>query len=570
MFSDLPDRVEGMMDWTWVEISPFYGDLMARPLTADTVHDWLSDWTELGELLSEWQSRLRVVTTQDTTNIEAEATLNEFMTAVYPHIQRADTDLKQKLLESGLQPDGLEVALRNMRVDAELFTEANLPLVAETVKLSHHYNKIIGSQTVMWQGEELTLTQLATQLQTPERPVREQGWHLIARRRQQDRQALNKLWSELFQLRQQMADNAGYDDFRAYTWRQKRRFAYSPEDAATFQQAILEVGVPAASRVYERYRQRLGVTRLRPWDVKADIFPYNLPAIQPFADIDELAATATHVFHQVDPDLGAYFNTMRQEDLLDLPNRKGKAPGAYCTNYSARQRPFIFMNSVGSGEDVRTLLHEAGHAFHNFERNKLTYQQQKGSPMEFSEVASMAMELLAIPYLGKERGGFFTVAELGRWQNGLLEKIILFWPYMAVVDAFQHWAYMNPKQGVRADACDDKWSELWQQYIPDVDFTGLEEVMMTGWQRKQHIFRSPFYYIEYGLAQLGALQVWRNALVDQPQAVWAYRRALALGSTRPLPELYAAAKARFAFDRAIMKEMIQFLEAQLHSLNGTS
>jgi oligoendopeptidase F len=367
-----------------------------------------------------------------------------------------------------------------------------------------------------------------------------------------------------------MAGNAGYDDFRQYQWRQKHRFAYSPEDAATFQQAIAEVGVPAASRVYQRYRRRLGVTQLRPWDVKADVFPFNLPAIRPFADTNELEARAALIFHQVDPVLGNYFNIMRQEALLDLPNRKGKAPGAYCTNYPTRKRPFIFMNSVGSGEDVRTMLHEAGHAFHNFERNNLPYQPQKASPMEFSEVASMAMELLAIPYLPQERGGFFSTEELTRWQNGLLEKIILFWPYMAIVDAFQHWAYTHPKQGIQPDACDAKWAELWQRYIPDIDFSGFEDVMVTGWQRKQHIFRSPFYYIEYGLAQLGALQVWRNALTDQPQAVQAYRQALALGGTRPLPQLYSAAGVRFAFDQTIMKEMIQLLEDQLYSLNGAS
>ena len=261
---------------------------------------------------------------------------------------------------------------------------------------------------------------------------------------------------------------------------------------------------------------------------------------------------------------------MRRESLLDLPNRKGKAPGAYCTNFPNRQRPFIFMNSVGSGEDVRTLLHEAGHAFHNFERNRLLYQQQKGSPVEFSEVASMAMELLAIPYLTKDKNGFFTPEELIRWRNALLEKIILFWPYMAVVDAFQHWVYTHPEQGIQPDACDAKWAELWRRYIPDIDFSGFEGVMMTGWQRKQHIFRNPFYYIEYGLAQLGALQVWRNALRDQAQAVQAYRQALALGGTRPLPDLYAAAQARFGFDHTLMKEMIQLLEEQLHSSNGAT
>jgi oligoendopeptidase F len=438
--------------------------------------------------------------------------------------------------------------------------------MAELIKRAQKYNKTIGTQTVQWQDEELTLTQLATHLQTPDRAVRQQGWQMMAERRLQDRAGLNDLWRQLFALRQQMAHNAGYDDFRAFTWQQKGRFDYSPQDAETFHQAILEVGVPAANRVYERYRQHLGVERLRPWDVTADVFIYDLPALRPFRDIHELTAVSSRIFHQVDPVLGECFDIMRQDDMLDLPNRKGKGPGAYCAYYPVTQRPFIFMNSVGTGDDIRTILHEAGHAFHNFARGALPYRQQKSSPMEFSEVASMAMELLATPYITKDNGGFFTPPESKQWRQHHLEKIILFWPYMAVVDGFQHWAYTH-KDGSNPLACDAKWAELWQQYLPAIDFSGYEEVMMTGWHRKQHIFRAPFYYIEYGLAQLGALQVWRNALSDQAGAVAAYRQALALGGTRPLPDLYAAANTRFAFDHTIMSEMIQLLEEQLYSLS---
>ena len=565
MFTQLPDKIDEFTHWTWMQIRPFYVDLEQRPLNPMTLTAWLRDWTKLGNLLHEWQSRLYVATTQDTTNNEAEIALNQFMADIYPHMATAENNLKQRLLESGLQPEGLEIALEQMHVDAELFTEANIPLAADSVKLNQRYNKIIGTQTVSWQGQEMTLTQLATELHTPNRAYREQGWRLMAERRLQDRQALNELWREMHPLRQQIAHNAGYADYRAYVWREKKRFAYSPEDAEIFQKAILSVAVPAASRVYNRYAQRLGVDHLRPWDVVADLSPYSLPALRPFSDINEFADISTHIFHQVDPVLGHHFQTMRQENMLDLPNRKGKAPGAYCAYYPTTQRPFIFMNSVGTGEDVRTLLHEAGHAFHGFAITPLPYYQQKRSPMEFSEVASMAMELLATPYLARDNGGFFTQEEVAQWRTNHLEKIILFWPYMAVVDAFQHWAYTH-EEGSEPTACDAKWAMLWHQYIPDIDFSGFEDVMMTGWHRKQHIFRAPFYYIEYGLAQLGALQVWRNALHDQSRAVAAYRQALALGGTRPLPELYATANTRFALDETIMKEMIALLEEQLRVL----
>lgn len=562
MFSQLP-TIDAFKSWTWEQIAPFYEELQERPLTPTTIHQWLADWSQLSQLLFERAARLRVATTQDTNDEAAEAAMNDYLDNIYPNVEVAENKLEARLLASGLEPDGLEIPLRNMRVDAELFTEANLPLLSEQMKRSQVYNRIIGSQTVAWQGEEVTLTQLATKLEDPDRDRRERGWRLMSARRLADRQALNELWAELLPQRQKIAENAGLPNYRAYVWQEKKRLDYSPADADTFHRAIADVVVPAASRVYDRYRQALGVDSLRPWDVRADVFPFELPVLRPFTNADELIHTSATIFRQVDPVLGDYFDTMRHESLLDMPNRKGKAPGAYCTNFPASERPFIFMNSTGTGADIRTLFHEAGHAFHNFERNKLPYLPQKASPMEFNEVASMAMELLTAPYITRDKAGFFTQTEADSWFVGHLEKIILFWPYMAVVDAFQHWAYLHIDDAVVAENCDDKWRELWQRYIPDIDFSGFDDDLVTGWHRKQHIFRAPFYYIEYGLAQLGALQIWRNALNDQAQAVESYRQALALGGTQPLPVLYETAAVKFAYDHDMVGQMIDLLEAQI-------
>ncbi len=569
MFSQLP-TIDAFKTWSWAQIAPFYKDLQERPLTPSTIHLWLADWSQLSQLIFERSARLRVATTQDTNDEAAEAAMNNYLDNIFPNVEVAENKLEARLLASGLEPDGLEIPLRNMRVDAELFTETNLPLLSEQMKRAQVYNRIIGSQTVEWQGEEMTLTQLATRLEHPDRDLREQGWRLMSARRQDDRQALNALWAELLPPRQKIAENAGLPNYRAYVWQEKKRLDYSPADADTFHRAIADVVVPAASRVYARYRQTLGVDRLRPWDVRADVFPFELPVLRPFTTTDELIQTSATIFRQVDPVLGDYFDTMRHEALLDMPNRKGKAPGAYCTNFPASERPFIFMNSTGTGADIRTLFHEAGHAFHNFERNKLPYLPQKASPMEFNEVASMAMELLTAPYItenseGSFTAGFFTKTEADSWFVGHLEKIILFWPYMAVVDAFQHWAYLNIADAVVAEKCDAKWQELWQIYIPEIDFSGFEDDLVTGWHRKQHIFRAPFYYIEYGLAQLGALQIWRNALNDQAQAVENYRQALALGGTQPLPMLYKTANVKFAFDHDMVGQMIELLEQQIES-----
>jgi oligoendopeptidase F len=275
------------------------------------------------------------------------------------------------------------------------------------------------------------------------------------------------------------------------------------------------------------------------------------------------------VFQQVDPQLGQYFETMRREGLLDLDNRKGKAPGGYCTSFSLVRRPFIFANAVGIHDDVQTLLHEGGHGFHVFESSRLPYLQQLQVPMEFAEVASMSMELLASPYLARERGGFYSSADAARARAEHLEGIVQFWPYMAVVDAFQHWVYTHPDQATEAAACDETWSALWERFMPGVDWSGLEEEQRTGWQRKLHIHQAPFYYIEYGLAQLGAVQVWRNALQDQAGSVAAYRRALALGGTVTLPELFAAAGGRFAFDASALQEAVTLIEATLAELEAS-
>ena len=563
MFTQLPTKSEEFNAWTWEQIAPFYTELQERPLSQNNVHQWLSDWTQISRLLWEKAARLRVATTQDTNDEAAEAALNQFLDEIYPPLQVAENKLENKLLESGLKPDGMEIPLRNMQADADLFVEENIPLLSEQLKRSQVYNRIIGSQTVEWDGEELTLTQLATRLEHPDRNLRQRGWQLMAERRLQDRTPLNELWAELLPQRHQIAQNAGFADFRTYTWQLKKRFDYTPEDAAIFHQAIADLVVPAANRVYERYRQKLGVSTLRPWDVKADVFPFELPVLRPFTNTDQLAQISATIFYQVDPVLGQYFDTMRQEKLLDIPNRKGKAPGAYCINFPASERPFIFMNSTGNGSDIRTLFHESGHAFHNFERNSLPYLQQQSAPMEFNEVASMAMELLTAPYINKNKDGFFTREEADCWFVNHLEKIILFWPYMAVVDAFQHWVYLHIDEAVDAANCDAKWQELWQLYLPQIDFCGFEDVLVTGWHRKQHIFRAPFYYIEYGLAQLGALQIWRNAMNDQAQAVRDYRQALALGGTQSLPALYQAANVQFAYDHQMVGQMVDLLETEI-------
>ncbi len=558
MFEKLPNTPEELFRWEWADIEPFYAELAKIELTEAGVESWLANWTRVSKRVVDLFRRLSVATSVNTADQNAAERFNNFFDNIYPQAMAAEQKLKDQLLVSGLRPEGFDIPLRNMRSDAELFREENLPLLGQDQKYCKEYDKIAGAQTVEFEGQELTPAQVRPIYQDVDRTRREKAWRLVAERQLADRTALSALWARMVQLRAQIAANAGLSNYRQYRWKQLYRFDYTPDDCETFQRSIEEVVVPAALRIYERRRQRLGLKALRPWDLNVD--PFNREPLRPYQSIEELKAKTSAIFHKVDDELGGYFDVMVREDLLDLENRKNKAPGGYCTDFSIPHRPFIFMNAVGLHDDVQTLLHEGGHAFHTFEMANLPYLPQMDITMEIAEVASMSMELLSSPYLTKDQGGFYSPEDANRARVEHLEEAILFWPYMAVVDGFQHWAHTHAADAVDPAQCDAVWADLWARFMKGVDWSGLEDVLVTGWQRKLHIFLDPFYYVEYGLAQLGAGQVWRNAMQDRVTAIRAYRKMLSLGCTMPLPQLYQAAGARLGFDVPLMQEVVSLME----------
>ncbi len=571
MLKNLPITPEALIAWSWPEIESYYQELESRSVNAANVAAWLADWSSVGERIDELYARLSVGTSTNTADKEAEERMIKFLDGIFRNVMSTEQKLKEKLLASELEPRGFDIPLRNMRAEADLFRASNLPLLAEQQKLALKFDKICGAQTVQWEGEEVTLTRLAMNFQQPDRERREKAWKLKAARQLADVQTINELWVKFMDVRARIAKNAGKPSYREYAWQQKLRFDYTPADCKSFARAIEQVVVPAATRIYERRKKAMGLDSLRPWDLVDGWFnrpspPAGAPTLKPFNSIDELKQGASTIFHKVDPVLGGYFDTLLAEGLTDLANRKNKAPGAYCTSYTSIRKPFIFVNAVGIHDDVMTTLHKSGHAFHVFETAGIPYIQQLAVPMEFAEVASIGMELLASTYLTKQNGGFYSEDEAAYARIEHLESMILFWPFMAVVDAFQQWVYENPLQGANPAACNARWGELWDRFLPGVDWNGLEEVKETGWHRKLHIHTAPFYYVEYGLAQLGAVQIFGNALKDQAGAVAAYRKALSLGGTVTLPQLFATAGARFAFDSAVLKTAVELMEKVIGEL----
>ncbi|MDX2121564.1 MAG: M3 family oligoendopeptidase [Gemmatimonadota bacterium] len=548
---------------SWDDIRPLYQELLDRPLAEGGVPAWLADWSRLEEVVGEAAALAMIAYTCDTTDPSKEAAHLRYSGEILPRLEELEVALARRLLETGYSRPELTVTLARFKTGAEIFREENVPLATQIEELSTRYQKVTGGLTVEWDGVEKTLPELQPYLQQQDRAVRERAFRLSSGAYAERRDELAGIFDELFDLRSRTARNAGFADYESYAFKAKCRFDYTPADCRRFHESVEAVVAPAVARVMERRRQRLGVAELRPWDVGPD--PEGRPPLRPFRAPEELEQGGQRIFDRVGAEFGRQYRIMMDERLLDLGVRKGKAPGGYCETLHHRGRPFIFMNAVGVFDDVSTLLHEAGHAFHAFEAHARPLVWERHPGLEMCELASMSMELLATPYLGKATGGFFSEEELVRARVEHLEDVLVTLSHVASVDAFQSWIYTSGA-GRDGAARDQAWLRIRGRFERGIDWSGLERERIARWYRQLHIFLYPFYYIEYGIAQVGALQVWRNSLKDQGQAVARYRAALALGNTRSLPELYRAAGVELSFDAGLMGELVEVVEGEREEL----
>jgi len=564
MIRPLPDSAAALASATWEDIEPWFDELEARPLDPGAMWAWLDDWSTLEALLMEAASRAMIRYTVNTRDEQAEADYRRFSTTILPQADERSVALQKRLVASGYRTPELDTAIERFRTSIEIFREANVPLMSQLEELGANYQKLTGGMTAEWEGQRLPLPRLQPFLKSLDRGVRERAWSASVQPYVAARDEMAALFDRMHALRQQVAHNAGFANYRDYIFPAKFRFDYTPADCVHFHEAVEQAVMPAFDRLMAHRREFLGVQALRPWDLAVEL--HGREAVRPFSDGAELASRAREVFERVDPELGHEFGTMMQEGLLDLDSRDGKAPGGYCDTLHITGRPFIFMNAVGMTDDVNTLLHEAGHAFHAFASHPLPLLWQRHPGSEMAELASMSMELLAAPHLQRP-AGFFAPEDWRQARLDHLEDVIITLAHVASIDAFQHWIYTDPA-GADAAARDAAWLRIRSRFERGVDWSGLERERIARWYRQLHVFLYPFYYIEYGIAQLGALQVWRNSLRDPVGAVRKYREALSLGATRPLPALYEAAGVRLAFDAGIIGELVALVEEEIGRLRA--
>ncbi len=550
----------------WENLQPFVEELLNREINSvPDFEQWLKDMSEVEAVVGEDAAWRQIRMTCDTENKELEEAFQYFVLQIQPKLQPYADKLNRKLVESPfvneLDKETYFTYLRNVKKSIELFREENIQLQAEVAVMAQQYGVITGKMTVEVEGKEYTLQQAAKFLEHPDRSFREQVYHKIQQRRLQDKEQLDELFTNLVNKRDQIAKNAGFENYRDYKFVEMGRFDYTKEDCFQFHDAVRTHILNIVNFIYDRKRQKLGLDMLRPWDLEAE--PEGIKPLTPFQTSDELVDKTIECFRQLNPFFADCLVKMKEMGRLDLESRKGKAPGGYNCPLEETGAPFIFMNAAGQMHDVTTMVHEGGHAVHSFLSHNLPLTAFKQYPMEIAEVASMAMELMSMEYWDVF---FDNEDDLRRAKEHQLERLVTIFPWIATIDKFQHWLYEHPNHTLEERT--ENWRNILNEYTPiNIDVSGLEDYRKYGWQRQLHLYEVPFYYIEYGIAQLGAIGLWKQFKENKEQAIENYINALQLGGTKTLPELFEAAGLKFNFSPDYISELMIFVHNEIEQIS---
>jgi oligoendopeptidase F len=549
----------------WKTLEPYFKNLDERIISSSAgLEQWLKDASELEAVISEDACWRQIRMTCDTENKELEEAFTFFMMEIQPMIQPWSDKLNKKLLDcpftKELDQQKYFTYLRNVKKNIDLFREANIPIQADLNVMQQQFGVIAGKMTVQVNGQEYTLQQAARFLEDPNRELREEVYRKINDRRLADKKQLNDLYTNLLMKRHQVALNTGFTNYRDFRFAELGRFDYSKEDCFQFHEAVKLHVMPLVNQIYEAKKKKLGLDSLRPWDVEAE--PAGIQPLRPFKTGEELTEKTIACFTKLRPFFAECLQQMKVMGHLDLESRKGKAPGGYNCPLAESGAPFIFMNAAGQLDDVTTMVHEGGHAIHSFLSHDLELNGFKEYPTEIAEVASMSMELFSMDHW---EVFFDSEEELIRAKEQQLERVITIFPWIATIDKFQHWVFENP--GHTEEERTAKWISILDEFSsPVIDFSGLEEYRRYSWQRQLHLFEVPFYYIEYGIAQLGAIGLWMQYKNNPDVALENYTKALDLGGTRTLPALFEAAGLRFDFSPAHISELMRFVQQEMLAL----
>ncbi len=554
----------------WENIEPLARALLERPVASVADFErWLLDRSELDAACSESRVRLSIAMTCQTDDPDKSGSYGRYIEEVPPKLRPASFELDKKQAslheQFPLNTKRYEVLQRAVRADVDLFRRDNVPLMTRLEQLAQQFQTITGAMTVVFDGAERTLPQMAPFTLSTDRTTREAAWRAVAERRLRDKSALDGLYDEMVATRDAIARNADLADFRAYVFRAMHRFDYTPRHCEDYHAGVERHVVPFLRRLNTRRKRNLSLTTLRPWDLAVD--EKGRAPLKPFATGDDLLRRSRRVFARLDPALSEMFRSLGDNgtpgDCLDLDSRKGKAPGGYQEMLHRVRRPFIFMNAAGVQRDMETMVHEAGHAFHAMLCKDEPLVAYREAPIEFCEVASMGMEMLTMPMWDEY---YPDPAHRARAVREHIENSVTILAWIAQIDAFQHWVHLNPKH--TREERNAHWVHLDARFGPDVDWTGLDDARAWQWHRQLHLFVHPFYYIEYGIAQLGALGLWLHALEKGPaSALERYKSSLRLGGSRPLPELFAAAGLPFDFGEATVARLVAAAERELNKLD---
>lgn len=546
---------------TWELLQPYFNDLQHRHIgSLSELEKWLKDYNELAAVVGENMAWRYIKMTCDTTNAALRDSYNDFVQNIEPHMAPIANELNKKLMacpyKDQLTKTGYTIYLKGIKNSIDLFREENIPLNTQLQEFEQQFGEINGAQSIEHNGETMTLQKAGVFLKDLDRNLRKEVYTKVQQRRAQDEKSLNELFDKLIALRHQVAQNAGFKNFRDYKHQALARFDYSVQDCLNFHESVKLHAVPLVNEHDRQRQKKLKLEDYRPWDTAVD--EEGLPPLKPFDTAQELIDKTIACFNKLDPFFGDCIKTMQQLKRLDLESRLGKAPGGYQYPLYETDVPFIFMNSVGLHRDLVTMVHEGGHAIHSFLDFDLEMVEFKSPPSELAELASMSMELMSMEHWDVF---FKTEEELKRAKRQQLESVIDALPWIAAIDKFQHWIYLNPKQSVEERY--SAWEEIMRDFGSNViNFKGYEDNLKRRWQVQLHLFEVPFYYIEYGFAQLGAIAVWRNYKQNPTQAIEKYKKALALGYTKSIPEVYETAGIKFDFSPAYIKELMDFVKKE--------